>query len=67
MGYFKDVTPESVGIESKGILDFIHDVKKHGIEQHSLMESGMANAVPRAGGNRMGRSTCIRFTHSANL
>ena len=37
MGYFKDVTPESVGIESKGILDFIHDVKKHGIEQHSLM------------------------------
>ena len=37
MGYFKDVTPESVGIESKGILDFIHDVKKHGIEQHSMM------------------------------
>jgi len=37
MGYFKEVTPEAVGIESRGILDFIHDVKKMGIEQHSLM------------------------------
>lgn len=37
MSYFKSVTPESVGIESKGILNFIHDVRRKGIEQHSLM------------------------------
>ena len=67
MGYFKDVTPESVGIESKGILDFIHDVKKHGIEQHSLMVIRHGKCCAKGWWSRMGRSTCIRFTHSANL
>ncbi|MGN0314171.1 MAG: serine hydrolase domain-containing protein [Fusicatenibacter sp.] len=37
MEYFERVTPESVGIASSGILNFIADVKRKGIEQHSLM------------------------------
>lgn len=37
MKYFERVTPESVGIASKGILDFLSDVKRKGIELHSLM------------------------------
>ncbi|MDD7740070.1 MAG: serine hydrolase [Fusicatenibacter sp.] len=37
MEYFENVTPESVGIASSGIINFIDDVRKKGIEQHSLM------------------------------
>lgn len=37
MEYFKRVTPESVGIDSKGILDFLDSVKRKGIELHSFM------------------------------
>ncbi len=37
MSYFEQVTPERVGIASKGILDFLADVEHKGIEQHSLM------------------------------
>ncbi len=37
MEYFKRVTPESVGISSKGILSFLQDINRKGIELHSLM------------------------------
>ena len=37
MGYFKDVTPESVGIDSKGILNFLDRIEKSQIELHSFM------------------------------
>ena len=37
MEYFSRVTPESVGIHSKGIIDFIESAASKGIEQHSLM------------------------------
>lgn len=37
MEYFKRVTPESVGIASSGIINFLQEVKKKGIEMHSLM------------------------------
>lgn len=37
MEYFKRVTPESEGIQSEGILHFLEDVEKKGIELHSLM------------------------------
>ena len=37
MGYFKDVTPESVGIGSKGILNFLDRIEKSQIELHSFM------------------------------
>ncbi len=37
MEYFKRVAPESVGISSAGILDFLEEVQKKGIEMHSLM------------------------------
>ena len=31
MGYFKDVTPESVGISSKGIMKFLDRMKNSAI------------------------------------
>lgn len=37
MEYFARVTPESVGIHSKGIIDFIESAASKGIEQHSLI------------------------------
>lgn len=37
MGYFKDVTPESVGIDSKGILNFLDRIEENQIELHSFM------------------------------
>ncbi len=37
MEYFERVSPEAVGIESKGIRHFVADVEKKGIELHSLM------------------------------
>ncbi len=37
MGYFKDVTPESVGISSKGILKFLDRMEQNQIELHSFM------------------------------
>ena len=32
MGYFKDVTPESVGISSKGIMKFLDRMEANRIE-----------------------------------
>lgn len=32
MGYFKDVTPESAGISSKGILNFLDRMEESQIE-----------------------------------
>lgn len=37
MSYLQNVTPESVGISSEGILNFLESVKEKGIELHSLM------------------------------
>lgn len=37
MGYFKDVTPESTGISSKGILNFLDRIEENQIELHSFM------------------------------
>ena len=37
MGYFKDVTPESVGISSKGIMKFLDRMEQNQIELHSFM------------------------------
>ena len=37
MGYFKDVTPESAGISSKGILNFLDRIEENQIELHSFM------------------------------
>ena len=37
MKYFEKVTPESVGIASEGILEFLKAVRKKGIELHSFM------------------------------
>lgn len=37
MEYFKRVAPESVGVASKGILSFLDDINRKGIELHSLM------------------------------
>lgn len=37
MKYFERVTPESVGIASKGILEFLEGVRRKGIELHSFM------------------------------
>lgn len=37
MNYFERVTPESLGIHSQGILNFIQDVDKKNIELHSMM------------------------------
>ena len=37
MGYFKDVTPESAGISSKGILNFLDRMEESQIELHSFM------------------------------
>ena len=37
MKYFEKVTPESVGIASEGILEFLEAVRKKGIELHSFM------------------------------
>jgi len=37
MGYFKDVTPESVGISSKGIMKFLDRMEANQIELHSFM------------------------------
>lgn len=37
MEYFQRVTPESVGIASSGIINFLNEAKKNGIELHSLM------------------------------
>lgn len=37
MRYFKDVTPESVGISSKGILNFLDRMEQNQIELHSFM------------------------------
>lgn len=37
MSYFEKATPEAVGIASEGIVSFIKDVEKKGIELHSLM------------------------------
>lgn len=37
MGYFKDVTPESAGISSKGILNFLDRIEEKQIELHSFM------------------------------
>ncbi len=34
---FKRVTPESVGIHSKGVLDFLEDVERRGVEMHGMM------------------------------
>lgn len=36
MGYFKDVTPESAGISSKGILNFLDRIEENQIELHSF-------------------------------
>ena len=38
MGYFKDVTPESAGISSKGILNFLDRIEENQIELHSFMD-----------------------------
>lgn len=37
MKYFKHVTPESIGIASEGILSFLDDIQRKGLELHSLM------------------------------
>ena len=37
MGYFKDVTPESAGISSKGIMKFLDRMEQNQIELHSFM------------------------------
>lgn len=37
MEYFQRVSPESVGIASSGIINFLKDMKTKGIELHSLM------------------------------
>lgn len=37
MEYFERVTPESVGIRSEGILSFLDDIERKGLELHSLM------------------------------
>ena len=37
MGYFKDVTPETAGISSKGILNFLDRMEESQIELHSFM------------------------------
>ncbi len=37
MEYFERVTPESVGIRSEGILAFLDDIERKGLELHSLM------------------------------
>lgn len=37
MGYFDMVVPEAVGIASKGITDFLEEIKRAGLELHRLM------------------------------
>lgn len=37
MDYFEKVMPEEVGISSDAVLDFLNDVKRKGIELHSLI------------------------------
>ena len=34
---FERVTPESVGISSKSILEFLDELYRYGIEMHSFM------------------------------
>ena len=61
MGYFKDVTPESVGIGSKGILNFLDRIEKRQIELHSFMVirhgkcAAKGDRICRAGGNLVAR------------
>lgn len=66
MGYFKDVTPESVGIGSKGILNFLDRIEKSQIELHSFMVIRHGKCAAKAGGSRMMKNSVIRCTRSAN-
>ena len=61
MGYFKDVTPESVGISSKGIMKFLDRMEQNQIELHSFMVIRHAQC-----GNRMMKNSAIRCIRSAN-
>ena len=66
MGYFKDVTPESAGISSKGILNFLDRIEENQIELHSFMGSAMDSVQRRAGGSRMMKNFVIHCIRSAN-
>lgn len=37
MGYFKNASPEAVGISSEGIINFLKDVERTGLELHRMM------------------------------
>ena len=67
MGYFKDVTPESVGISSKGIMKFLDRMEQNQIELHSFMvlRHGQCAAQWMVG-NHMMKNSAIRCIRSAN-
>ena len=65
MGYFKDVTPESVGISSKGIMKFL-DRNKIKSNYIVLWCSAMDSVRQRDGGNHMMKNSAIRCIRSAN-
>ena len=48
MGYFKDVTPESAGISSKGILNFLDRIEENQIDGDppwTVCSEGLVEAV----------------------
>ena len=66
MGYFKDVTPESAGISSKGIMKFLDRMEQNQIELHSFMVIRHGRVRQRDGGNHMMKNSAIRCIRSAN-
>mgnify|MGYP000028382140 CR=1 FL=1 len=66
MGYFKDVTPESAGISSKGILNFLDRMEESQIELHSFMVIRHGQCAAKAGGSRMMKNSVIHCIRSAN-
>ena len=66
MGYFKDVTPESAGISSKGIMKFLDRMEQNQIELHSFMVIRHGQCAAKDGGNRMMKNSAIRCIRSAN-
>ena len=54
---FERVTPESVGIRSKAIMDYIDALERSNTEMHGLMIMRHGKSAPRAGGSRL-RPVC---------
>lgn len=66
MGYFKDVTPESAGISSKGILNFLDRMEESQIELHSFMVIRHGQCAAKGWWSRMMKNSVIHCIRSAN-